>query len=206
MWLCKLWAPGDIICSNKSLCCNGSWDAEISQLSKEAKCKTWQVSEIPPGLYICPQVQNGSWEQGRWCAQSTSDDIGSYERRSDRVWNIEIGVWIISRLWRNIYYVTGRAYSRDGRISVTLWWISTLDFVRYIFSVRPSGISSLENCMLEAWQLARIRWLRLLSTDSTSRGRRETLQKLLISIILVNWPSNNNRLPVFALPSCTQFP
>ena len=96
----------------------GSWGAEISQLPKEVKHKIYQVGGIPPGLHTS-QTQSGSWEQGRWCAQPTSDDSDSYERRSDRVQDIERALWVISWLWINVCHATEKVCSRDGRVSVT---------------------------------------------------------------------------------------
>jgi len=45
-------------------------------------------------------------------------------------------------------------------------------FVSYIFSVHPSGICSLGECMMEVWldTSARTRQLRLLNTNSTGRS------------------------------------
>ena len=96
----------------------GSWNAEISQLPKETKCATQQVSGIPPGLDIYLQAQGKSWEQSHWCAQPVCNDFGSYERRSDWVREIE-GVWIMPPLWKNLCHVTGRLCSRNGRHFVT---------------------------------------------------------------------------------------
>ena len=76
--------------------------------------------------------------------------------------------------------------------------------VSYVFPVHPSGISSLGNCMLKVWLETSVItwWLRLLSTNSTSRAWRETL-RLLVSVALVNWPSNKTDCQSLRSPPCT---
>jgi len=66
----------------------------------------------------------------------------------------------------------------------------------------PQGFSSLGN-MLEVWldTSIRTRRLRLLSIDSTGQAWIVTL-RLLVSVALVNWPSDKNTHS----PSCTQLP